>query len=1728
MSQPVNIASPSATGGAGVTFEQQVGAMFLALLLTRGIPAVFRDCQVEEVAFQTQRLGWKTDDLLVVCASPQHGKRKLAIQVKRTLHIRASSTDCQETFQGFWKDFNDPNRFDPDCDALVIVTLRGTNTLLEGLGGLLDCARNASDETDFDRRITTQGLSSRESRKCDSVIRGIIEEADSSAANGEDFWRFLKAVHLLSLDLTTPTAHTESMTKQALATACEASDPLEIAESTWPKLIEVASSAAMGGRTLRRHDLPEDLLARHPAIDGSRARLQALRDHTQMVLDGIRSTIAGSVEISREQLRQTSLEVLAEHHALVLRGPPGGGKSALAKTLVLLNQGDHECLSFRGEDFAKSSIDDVLQGRMTGQQLKTLAVAQERVLIHVESVERLLEHTVRDAFADLVRMAEECENVHLLLTCRDYVASDVLTSFFNQENSTPAMITVPPLSDLDLNEVVSFLPGLEVPFSSPRIKDLLRNPFLLDLAAKLDWLGEHDLPTDVIAFRERCWSELARRDSLTTAGMPDRRERALIELSEKRARELRAFVPSDGMDLEALDALYKDGVVSKDANGFIAPGHDVIEDWAIMRWTAVQFAKHQWQAHPIATAVGEHPAIRRGFREWLKESLESESDRTDSFVLSCYADSAVPRHFRDDVIVSMLCSGSVRSFVSRQQAKLLERDGELLAQVVHLLRVACKKAPDWLGGRYAPPSVWLEPDGEAWPAIMELAAEEFDALLPTHSGLLLGLLEDWSQGASQLVPTPDGAESAGHIAFGLLERAEGWRGDDDQRKLILQMIAKVPYCDSARFTTLVERASLSSNRRDPVSRDSAEVLLGGIEGVIACRDFPELMADFAMSWWCLSHENPERAFPDWMPDTDHEFGLRDDATTELFPPSAVQGPFLWLLKQHPEIGVRLVLDLANHAADWYGKRKSWSGILEPAFRITLSVPGHGRVEQWANDILWLAYRGTSVVPYVIQSALMALEYWLLELCENGDPVEPWLTKMLVESNNVMTTAVVASVCNAFPAVGGQAALALLTSREVFGLDLRRMVKEREAEMLNAMPNPLPAVDRHRRERERSNDLEHRPYHLETLASRLQFAGKDQEVWEILDRHYDGVPNGDHRTRDDRLFLLALHRMDARKWELGEQVPTLTNGSADDGADSGVAFHTRIREMDDDLKNYVDESAQTNEPLGTSIGLLDWGLAEWERRQQDGDGMTWPTALSQAKELQHNQRPATDFDQNAVGYVAALCIRDHWHEMSADDQQWCLDTVAAEVERECDSVDHMVRVSNDRIKADRPAAFILPMVLSMEPDDVQVLTGVARSITHASHQVKVWCAEGAHLYLATAHEELLMRCAGAFAMSARALADQEQRARADFVERTGARQRGRGIWKGIKRWVRLLLSIFRSPEVADYGLHGPTASLEVRDAFINDKIDFAAEIASMDFDTWSARSVVVPLSVALSAATGFDLAKDLHHKMARSVVGSWEAYSKDHSVGRQSDSNRAMMQRICGFVLNLPSDEALRCCQPFLDAVADHPSKVAFFVGYLVAQEDVADGNGSCFWDVWNALADNAVDAPWAFSVLDRHSEGASLVDSILFYLPPWEEGVHHWRPLEGHGHDVDAFVASMPPAPPVLMAYARYLHGIGRRSLPEALSVVAHILRNGVPEDLLSDGNTVYYLEILLGRYVHGEPSRLKSAPTLRDDVLYILDQLVTAGSSAAYIMRDDFVTPTPSELMPGDSETIHDPLRTV
>ena len=96
----------------------------------------------------------------------------------------------------------------------------------------------------------------------------------------------------------------------------------------------------------------------------------------------------------------------------------------------------------------------------------------------------------------------------------------------------------------------------------------------------------------------------------------------------------------------------------------------------------------------------------------------------------------------------------------------------------------------------------------------------------------------------------------------------------------------------------------------------------------------------------------------------------------------------------------------------------------------------------------------------------------------------------------------------------------------------------------------------------------------------------------------------------------------------------------------------------------------------------------------------------------------------------------------------------------------------------------------------------------------------------------------------------------------------------------------------------------------------------------------------------------------------------------------------------------------------------------------------------------------------------------------------------------------------MLEAYCRFLFNVGEQSLPSGFLVVAGCLERGEVSAMLSRSNTVFCLESLLRSYVYGQPLRMKSDSGLRRSVLLILDSLVEAGSSAAFRIRDDFVTP--------------------
>jgi hypothetical protein len=135
--------------------------------------------------------------------------------------------------------------------------------------------------------------------------------------------------------------------------------------------------------------------------------------------------------------------------------------------------------------------------------------------------------------------------------------------------------------------------------------------------------------------------------------------------------------------------------------------------------------------------------------------------------------------------------------------------------------------------------------------------------------------------------------------------------------------------------------------------------------------------------------------------------------------------------------------------------------------------------------------------------------------------------------------------------------------------------------------------------------------------------------------------------------------------------------------------------------------------------------------------------------------------------------------------------------------------------------------------------------------------------------------------------------------------------------------------------------------------------------------------------------------------------------------------------------------------------------------------------------------------------------AVIFMTQYWKDDVRHWRTLEGHAHLVHELFNALPPSSTVLDNYIRFLYHIGEQSLPGAFERISNRLKAGDPMAMLRLSNTVFLLESLLRRYVYGRPLSLKKSRPLREAVLHLLDLLVENGSSAAYRMRDDFVTPT-------------------
>lgn len=1709
-----SISSPAATGGAGTFYEQHVGAYWLAQLLVGGIPPILIDTTVQEVHFQTEHLGWQTDDFLVVGARPDGRQQKLIGQVKRSFTVSAKDDECRKTVQDFWSDFNSPARFSHEHDRLVLITLRGTNTLLEHLSGLLDCARAAPDGEAFEERLAASGFISGKAVEYCSVLREIAGAVDGEPITAPRIWPFLRALHVLNLDLNSSTRQTEAATKSLLAHTVRDGDALAGASASWNALLGLASTAIPAARSLRRADLPAELQQRHGVIGVDEQRvLQALKDHSVPVLDRIRGTI-GSFHLPRGDTVQEAHDALGVAHVVIVSGPAGSGKSAIAKDLASLLAGDHFVFAFRAEEFAEAHIDRTLQAAQVGASAAKLAAilgGQERTFILIESVERLLEKPTRDAFSDFMHLVANDARFCVVLTCRDYSRDLVCASLLQPEGIAYQSVPVPPLTDHELERVAAAVTPLSYPLAKPELRDILRNPYLLDRALQIEW-SDRPAPESEREFRERFWRQVVRADEATGGGMPQRREQIFQSIAVRRASALTEFVTCSDLDLEAVAALRGDSLIVSPVGrlSVVATAHDVLEDWAILHWLEEQHAGGERSLSELSEAIGPYPAIRRSYRTWIAELVARDPAAADRLFRAAVAPAGVSAQFRDDTLVALLKAPTAGEFLDRHEAELVADDCAVLRRLIHLLRVACVTSLPWLADVKDLGSISSVPEGAAWEVVLGLAHRNLEQLSAQDEPLLLGLIEDAVRGVTWRAPELVGAEFVAGIAHSLLPE-DDYYGSDKWRNRVLSVLARIPNADSARFGAILTGRRRSDaeqdppeaylpaaifpgrrqriRRRDPVADDLRTLLFSGSEGLPSARDLPDLIVSVAKEYLLATEEDVLNGGSMGSGlDLGLRFGIRANLDHHFFPPSAVRGLWLPLLRYHPDKGRDLIIDVFNHSADWYAHPRVVDP-LEPAWETELTFADGTRRKQWANPRLWQLYRGTSVGPYALHSLLMAFEKWLLEYADTyPEQLDAILVDTLRRSESVMLTGVVASVATAHPHLAGEALLVLLSAPSFIRLDQARVAAERGTFSVSDIFGGVRAETAiHDGERKQADKMPHRKAHLEVAVASLQFGPFAPRAHATLDRHFAALEANPEQNDNDLAWRLALHRMDLRRYAVSAEEEPESGIAPDSNAEeerSPLRIRLDPKALGPELQRFVEFGRNERAGIGSQLEVLGWGFAAFQRERGDDEPDRWREMLQRAQDIERQVEDGFGA-RNAPGFVAAIAVRDHWEELSSDERAWCVEVACSEVERTCDVWTFEARVERFEMAADRPSATALSLLVRRALAETQferVRQAWAAVLTHPVDEVRSYGAGSIDAQFWAEDYDLALRSANAIATHA-SLVDE-----ALAIE---AKQ----------RW----------DQRRDYSEIGAETALSVRHRFREQGgvADDAYRLVSVA--RGAGEGALQNLLVIFGHLPANRASVEVFARASTTLVAWWNS-DREPNKNPNDEQERnfaveiAVSNLLARFVLRMDPPSARTVLEPMLSEVDSHPDRLADFVRRVTLHED-SEPNPEQYWYVWNLFAERINQAGWLGGLDREHPRGSDML-SAMFLTYGWKDEVRHWRSLEGRAHSIHALFESLPATAIVLDDYLRFLYHVGERSLPEAFVRVARALRNADPRRMLAVSNTVFLLEVLLQRQVYGRPLQLKREPELREAVLELLDALVEAGSSAAFRMRDDFVTP--------------------
>lgn len=1089
------IVSTKSTGDSGGIFETYVCAFYMAHLLSVILPFSFRSGTISRIDLQVRGDRWFFDDLLITM---KNESGRVACNIKSS-QIFGQRTIPKDIIKIAWEQFlhKDSTVFDRNKDNLLICTDTLPTKIHTLLHQLLQMARAMRPEQLETRISTADGNFSKELINLYEQFRCPKELRNCVNGNKPLTGKLLARLKVREFDF----QHSDSRDIRNGINICEQAlkDRSEDAgRKLWDRLIAIVLERKPFGGGIDRSELLGELksdfeFCDHPDFD---ADWNLLRENCAFALDTIQDTIGGSYHMPRKEEIESINNSFAENDILVLSGPSGSGKSAIAKKwvktkidfaeIIWASASTLERISPRtwGENvFLSHSLHDVLNN----------SPECERYIVF-DGIEQVVSSNQQDKLRFLLCVLEESSGPRwkILITCQAEGLSRIMHIFLGTQwvSSKRKVMQLNPISDKELDQLLSKFTSLNRLSFRPEFRPILCNLKLLDLMAKGFMVGELDPShwASEFDFLNWYWNIVVMKGDTGLA-----RSRFLQKISANQADNASvntSLFDIDDYDLSFVEELTKDGVIEV-RNERIWFSHDIQADWARTR---LLLSKGENFIEFVASRL-HLPMWSKAIRLHALGLIEKNDDLTTFNAIWLAAQDQNLQSLCDFLIEGALFAGNTENAMNRLETLLFQDEGLVLQRFLKRFEFLLT-IPD-------PTHKLLIPDDEhddldvylsstqrtplvaQWLPILRWIIGHSDKCLkyaPTEvASIVFMWLSKMPIHLSNQDPFPCRKE-LGEIVLRLAEELnrESW-GDKYyfRNEKSSEIIYRAALCAANEHPERVREFALVACRRKPpfglVEEQPQPTQLSektvkmpppvftslGFENRIipdpwpdgpvkqvdgpfrkACFETaalrllmvlqPELCIEILLAL-IIEEPTPRRRYSN--DPFDFERLNVFHFSFDFYPPLWTRGPFFTFFNINPSCAIKLLCKLVDFATESTFAYRLKEG--EKPFSVSISFED-GIHEYLGGPNIFLWFRDQSHVPDILVSALMAFEQWLYNMIDQKEDVSDYLKKALVQTKSTAIVGVALEVGKKSPELFTSVLKSFLASEYLYDWDTQRL------------------------------------------------------------------------------------------------------------------------------------------------------------------------------------------------------------------------------------------------------------------------------------------------------------------------------------------------------------------------------------------------------------------------------------------------------------------------------------------------------------------------------------------------------------------------------------------------------------------------------------------------------------------------------------------------------------------